>query len=229
MNNLLIECCANSIKSAVNGESGGAHRIELCRKLEIGGLTPLYKQIIQVKKIIKIPVHILIRPRPGNFIYSDRELAKMIDDITFCKQVSCEGVVVGTLNNDGSINKKQCEKMIEAADGMHITFHRAFDSGNNLKKNLKDVIACGFDTLLTAGQSEDVEGGFSNLEELVRLAKNRINILAGSGVNVTNIDPLYKIGIRHFHLSGSKITISGDRETSTEIIREVVKELTGFV
>lgn len=229
MNYLLIECCANSIKSAINGENGGAHRIELCRKLQVGGITPFHENIIQAKKTINIPLHILIRPRAGNFFYSENEFRKMIDDIIFCKEAACEGVVIGTLNNDGSINIKQCEQMVKAADGMHITFHRAFDSGKNLKNNLKDVIDCGCHTLLTAGQSKNVEHGFSNLAELVRLAKNRINILAGSGVNVTNINSLYKIGIRHFHLSGSEITPAGEMETSRKKIREVVKKLTDLV
>lgn len=229
MNNLLIECCANSIKSAVNGESAGANRIELCRKLEVGGITPFHQDIIQSKETLTIALHILIRPRAGDFVYTENELKQMIHDIIFCKEVGCDGVVIGALNPDGSINKKQCEQMMESANGMHITFHRAFDEANNLQQNLEDVIECGCDSLLTAGQSENVEEGFRKLETLVKLTDNRINILAGSGVKAANVEALYKIGIRNFHLSGSALTTSGKTETSTKKIKAVVEKLNALV
>lgn len=225
MNDLLIECCANSIESAINGENGGAHRIELCRKLEVGGITPFHQDIIQAKETLTIALNILIRPRASDFVYTENELKQMIHDIIFCKEVGCDGVVIGALNPDGSINKKQCEQMIDAANGMHITFHRAFDEANNLEQNLEDIIECGCDSLLTAGQSRNVEEGFPKLETLVKLANNRINILAGSGVNVANVESLYQIGISSFHLSGNELTTSGRMETSTKIIRAVVEKL----
>lgn len=229
MNDFLVECCANSLQSAINGESGGANRIELCSNLEVGGLTPLHQDIIEAKKILTSALHVLIRPRAGDFVYSTYEMQQIIDDILFCKKAGCEGVVVGALNADGSVNKKQCEQMVEAANGMHITFHRAFDEGNNLKENLEDAISCGCDTLLTAGQSENVNDGISNLQKLITLANNRISILAGSGVNATNVQKFHKIGIRHFHLSGNEKSASGKLETSSKNIRAVVEKLKALV
>ena len=135
MNNLLIECCANSVQSAINGAKGGATRIELCENLAVGGVTPKHEDIIKAKEKLTIPLHILIRPREGSFIYNDDEFNQILTDIAFCKNVGCAGVVIGSLNIDGSINKNQTKAMVDSAKPMHITFHRAFDKGNNSVKN----------------------------------------------------------------------------------------------
>jgi len=229
MNQYLVECCANSIQSAINGEKGGANRIELCANLELGGLTPRRKDILKTKKILSIPIYVLIRPRGGDFVYSQNELSKMLSDIQFCKKIGCDGVVIGTLNKNGSIHIEQTIRLANAAKPMSVTFHRAFDEGNNLQENLEDAIACGCDTLLTAGQSENVNSGISNLEQLVKLAKGRITILAGSGVNHTNAEALYKIGIRNFHLSGSEKNTLGILETNSKNIQAVVEKLETIV
>jgi len=229
MTKLVVECCANSIQSAINGEKGEANRIELCRDLEGGGLTPSYDNILLAKSLIQIPIFVLIRPRKGNFIYSDTEFKQIILDIKFCKEIGCNGVVIGSLNKDGSINQVQSAEMVNIARPMEVTFHRAFDKGNNLQKNLEDVIACGCDILLTAGQSENVNSGISNLEQLVKLAKGRITILAGSGVNHTNAEALYKIGIRNFHLSGSIKNQKGKLETSPLLIKKMKDKLDQIV
>ena len=225
MTKLVVECCANSVESFVNGQKGGATRIELCRSLEVGGLTPSYSNILIAKSLILIPIFVLIRPRKGNFIYSDTEFKQIISDIKFCKEIGCNGIVMGSLNKDGSINQLQSTEMINIARPMEVTFHRAFDEGNELQKNLEDVIACGCDTLLTAGQSENVNSGISNLEQLVKLAKGRITVLAGSGVNHTNAEALYKIGIRNFHLSGSIRNQKGELETDPLLIKKMKDKL----
>jgi len=229
MAKLIVECCVNSVESSKNGQKGGANRIELCRSLEVGGLTPSYNNILLAKSLILIPIFVLIRPRKGNFIYSDTEFKQIILDIKFCKEIGCNGVVIGSLNKDGSINQVQSAEMVNIARPMEVTFHRAFDKGNNLQKNLEDVIACGCDILLTAGQSENVNSGISNLEQLVKLAKGRITILAGSGVNHTNAEALYKIGIRNFHLSGSIKNQKGKLETSPLLIKKMKDKLDQIV
>jgi len=229
MNHYLIECCANSIQSAINGEKGGSNRIELCADLELGGLTPHRKDILKTKKVLNIPIYVLIRPRDGDFVYAQNELSKMLSDIQFCKTIGCDGVVIGALNKDGSIHIEQTIKLANAAKPMRITFHRAFDKGNDLRKNLEDVIACGCDTLLTAGQSENVNSGISNLEQLVKLAKGRVTILAGSGVNHTNAEALYKIGIKNFHLSGSMKNLKGTLEVSPLLIKKMKDKLEQIV
>ena len=229
MNIFLTECCANSVRSAINGQIAGANRIELCRNLEIGGVTPSKKEIRKAMEILHIPIRILIRPRSGDFFFSKQELSQMISDIEFCKAIGCEGVVIGALNKDNSINIEQTKVMAKAAKPMRITFHRAFDEANNLEENLEDVITCGCDSLLTAGQNTNVVDGISNLEKLIKLADNRIQILAGSGVNHTNAEALYKIGIWNFHLSGSQKNKYGVLETKSKNIQKLITKLTAIV
>ena len=229
MNDFLVECCANSVQSAINGELGGANRIELCTHLEVGGITPTREDIIRARELLNIPLHVLIRPRSGDFVFSEKEMVQMLADIQFCKKLGCDGVVIGALHKDGSINKEQTKAMVNSAKPMHITFHRAFDEGNNLQQNLEDVIACGCELLLTAGQSDNVIDGISNLEQLVKLAKGRITILVGSGVNQSNAEALYKIGIRNFHLSGSMKNQKGEIETDALLIKAVIDKLEQIV
>jgi len=229
MNDFLVECCANSVESAINGQIGGANRIELCTNLEVGGVTPEKGEIIKAKDKLSIPIRLLIRPRSGDFVFSENELLQMIADIEFCKELGYEGVVIGALHKDGSINKEQTKAMVKVAKPMHSTFHRAFDEGNNLIQNLEDVITSGCESLLSAGQSNNVVDGISNLEQLVKLAKGRITILAGSGVNQNNAEALYKIGIRNFHLSGSKRNQNSKGETDILLIKTVIKKLEEIV
>ena len=229
MNHYFVECCANSVKSTIKGELGGANRVELCANLEVGGITPSRENIQKAKGLLNIPLHILIRPRAGNFIYTSKEILQMINDIQFCKTVGCEGVVIGALHKNGSINTEQTRQMVKAAKPMRVTFHRAFDEGNDLVKNLEDVIACGCDTLLTSGQAKNVSLGFENLKNLIRISAGRINILAGSGVNHTNAEDLFKIGIRNFHLSGSEKNADSVLETNSKNIQAVLEKLEGIV
>lgn len=229
MNDYMVECCANSILSAINGEKGGAHRIELCADLHVGGLTPKRSDVLKANTKINIPIYVLIRPKKSGFVYTNNELIQMIDYIKFCKIVGCKGVVIGALNKNGDINMKQTKQMIKAAKPMHVTFHRAFDEGNNLEQNLEDVIATGCDTLLTAGQENNVDLGFDNLERLIKISNGRINILAGSGVNHKNIEALYNIGIRNFHLSGSKKNKENELETNTLLIKNVINKIEQIV
>ena len=153
----------------------------------------------------------------------------MISNIKFCKSIGCEGVVIGALNKDNSINIEQTKMMVKAAKPMHITFHRAFDKGNNLRQNLEDVISCDCNSLLTAGQSSNVMDGISNLKKIIKLANNRIQILAGSGVNYENVEILYKIGIRNFHLSGSERGKDGILKTKTTNIEKLKTKLIPIV
>ena len=229
MAKLIVECCANSIQSVINGEKGEANRIELCKSLEVGGLTPCYDNILLAKSLIQIPIYVLIRPREGDFIYSNTEFKQITSDIKFCKKAGCDGVVIGMLKKDGSINKEQCKQSVNIAKPMHVTFNRAFDEANDLVEDLEDVIACGCDTLLTAGQETNVNLGFDNLKKLVRISAGRINILAGSGVNHKNAESLYKIGIRNFHLSGSKKNKTDELETDTLLIKAIINKLKQIV
>ena len=169
------------------------------------------------------------KQKKGGFFYTNDELVKIIKDIQFCKTTGCEGVVIGALHKNGAINIQQTKQMVRAAKPMCVTFHRAFDEGNNLLKNIEDVILCGCDTLLTSGQAKNVSLGLKNLKKLVKISAGRINILAGSGVNNTNAEGLFKIGVRNFHLSGSEKNTLGVLETTSKNIQAVVEKLEAIV
>ena len=237
MSKVIVECCANSVQSAINGQTGGAARIELCANLEKGGTTPSAASICLARELLDIDLYVLIRPRVGNFVYSDFELEEMLQDIEFCKEIGCEGVVIGALDKEGRVHKKQMQKMMEAAGSMGVTFHRAFDVATNPKQALEDIIELGCERLLTSGQAPKATDGIKTLKQLVEQAKNRINIMVGSGVNASNCLWFYPIGIRQFHLSGAE-TITQDTDdfgfganilqTNTEKIQEVVDALEGL-
>ena len=222
----IIECCANSVNSALIGIEAGANRVELCTNLEEGGTTPKLEDIKTLRKLTKVNIHVLILPNANKFIYPKGEFQQIINDIEYCKKIGCNGVVIGALNKNLSINISQTKAMVKAAKPMKVTFHRAFDITTNLEKNLEKIITCKCDYLLTSGQKSSVEKGMKNLKQLGKLANNRIKILAGGGVNHKNIKTLYDIGIREFHLSGSKRNKLGVLETKFENINKAVKELT---
>ena len=222
----IIECCANSVNSALIGIEAGANRVELCTNLEEGGTTPKLEDIKTLRKLTKVNIHVLILPNANKFIYPKGEFQQIINDIEYCKKIGCNGVVIGALNKNLSINISQTKAMVKAAKPMKVTFHRAFDITTNLEKNLEKIITCKCDYLLTSGQKSSVEKGMKNLKQLGKLANNRIKRLAGGGVNHKNIKTLYDIGIREFHLSGSKKNKLGILETKFENINKAVKELT---
>jgi len=225
MTDYLIECCANSLQSAINGEKGGSNRTELCSNLRYGGLTPNKKDIALAKETLTHPLHILIRPRVGNFIYSKNEITRILSDIKFCKKIGCNGIAIGALDKNGDIDINNLKKMIETARPMHITFHRAFDEGNSIIKNLEKIIECNCDTVLTAGYAENVNDGFNNFKHIIKVAKGNINIMAGSGVNHKNINKLKDLGITNFHLSGKRINKNGMIETDSKNISKLINNL----
>lgn len=221
----MIECCANSITSALIGIKAGANRIELCADLHKGGITPRYSDIEKLRNLTNINLHVLILPIANKFIYSKEDLKKIIKDIEFCKKIGVEGVVVGAINNDKSIDITTTKKMVDIARPMKVTFHRAFDKCSDLQNNLEDIIKTGCDYLLTSGQCTDVNEGLKNIAQLIKIAKNRITILAGGGVNHNNINKLYEVGVRQFHLSGSRKNKFGETETNFNIIQQAVKAI----
>ena len=205
MSEVKIECCANSVQSAINGQAGGAQRIELCANLEHGGTTPSAASICLAREALEIELYVLIRPRFGNFIYSDLELEEITEDIQFCKEIGCDGVAIGLLDKDSQVDQKKLKKLVQLARPMGVTFHRAFDVSSDIQKSLEDIIECGCDRLLTSGQASNAIEGIQSLKEIIGQADSRIEIMAGSGVNASNALSLYPIGIRQFHLSGSEI------------------------
>tara|TARA_B110000483_G_scaffold43434_1_gene54268 strand:+ start:3508 stop:4194 length:687 start_codon:yes stop_codon:yes gene_type:complete len=220
-----LECCANSIQSALNGIKAGASRIELCQNLEQGGITPSNSEIIKLRELSDIKIHILILPKANQFQYTKLEFQQILIDIQFCKNLKCDGIVIGALNPNLSVNKEQTKLMVLAAKPMKVTFHRAFDCVLNMPQALEDIISCKCDYILTSGQKENVIDGIENLQQIVKLAKNRINIIAGGGVNHNNIESLYKIGIREFHLSGKELVQNRQLETKYENVKMAVQKV----
>ena len=218
----MIECCANSITSALIGIKAGANRIELCSDLKNGGVTPKYSDIEKLRNLTNINLHVLILPIANKFICSKEDLKKIIKDIEFCKSIGIDGVVIGAINEDKSIDITKTKKIVDVARPMKVTFHRAFDTCLDLENNLEDIIKTGCDYLLTSGQYSDVNKGLENIAQLIKISKNRITILAGGGVNYKNIHELYALGVRQFHLSGSKTDKFGKSETNFHLIKQAV-------
>ncbi len=202
---MILEICANSYQSAVNAEIASAHRIELCSEISVGGITPSLGLLKKVLQSLTIPVHVLIRPRSGNFTYSDKEFEIMKENIRLCKDLGCAGIVSGVLHEDNSIDLKRTKELIELSKPMSFTFHRAFDIVSKPKEALLQLIALGVHRLLTSGQQEKAEDGIDLLLELQKLAKNKLTILPGSGINSENCIHFKNNGFTEIHSSASKI------------------------
>ncbi len=197
-----LEVCANSFASAKAAEEGGAIRIELCENMAEGGTTPSYAQIKFCKTKLKIEVWPIIRPRGGDFLYSDDEFELMKEDIRTCKSLNCNGAVTGILLANGEIDKERCSILIDLAQPMPLAFHRAFDMSNDLEKALEDIIDLGFVRVLTSGGAENAEQGILVLKNLIKQAGKRIEIMPGAGINPNNILTIQQeTGAHTFHSS----------------------------
>ena len=200
---MLLEICANSYQSAKNAQEAGAHRIELCQELSIGGITPSYGLLKQVKANLEIPVFVLIRPRGGNFVYSDDEFEIMKQDIKLSKDLGCKGIVSGVLKEDKTIDIERTQELVELSRPLAFTFHRAFDEVLNPKEALEQLIDLSVERVLTSGQQVSAKQGLSLLKELNEIANDRIIILAGGGINANNAIKFKKVGLREIHASAS--------------------------
>ncbi len=183
-------------------QAAGAHRIELCDNPFEGGTTASYGFIKTARENLSIELYPIIRPRGGDFLYSEIEFEVMKADIENCKSLGCDGVVIGILNADGTVDKKRCKQLVEIAHPMKVTFHRAFDRTNDPFKAMEDIISIGCERILTSGQKNLAIDGEELLNKLVKQANNRIIIMPGSGVNSDNIETLVKnINATEFHTS----------------------------
>ncbi|MGH8216068.1 MAG: copper homeostasis protein CutC [Rhodanobacteraceae bacterium] len=205
----LLEIAANSVASARAAEAGGAARVELCSVLEVGGLTPSHAAIAIAQERLGIPVHVLIRPRAGDFVFDDPECEVMQRDIETCKTQGCAGVVLGVLTADGDVDVPRCRTLIDAERGMSMTFHRAFDFTRDPQRALEAIIALGCDRLLTSGQAADALIGAPLIRRLVEQARDRITIMPGGGITAGNIAAIAEAtGAREFHAS-AKVRVAG--------------------
>lgn len=200
-----LEICANSYQSAVNAQKAGANRVELCSELSVGGVTPSYGTLKKISQGITIPVNVLIRPRSGDFCYADEEFEQMKTDIKLCKKLGFNGIVSGVLNTDNSIDIERTKELIELSKPLSFTFHRAFDCVENPKESLEQLIDLGVERVLTSGQKGKAENGIYLLIELQRLAKDKLIILPGSGINSKNARIFKVAKFKEIHTSASKI------------------------
>lgn len=213
---MLLEICTNSYQSAKNAQDVGAHRIELCQELSVGGITPSYGLLKQVVENLNISVFVLIRPRGGNFVYSDDEFEVMKHNIQLCKNLGCNGIVSGVLNADKTMDLKRTKELVELSKPLPFTFHRAFDEVINPKEALEQLIDLGVRRVLTSGQESSAEKGLDLLKELNKIANNRIIILAGAGVNDKNASKFKTIGLQEIHTSASSIIEADDSKYAIE-------------
>lgn len=206
----ILEICAGSVESAIAARDGGAQRIELCAALEIGGVTPSAGLIAEARKVEGLVLNVIIRPRGGDFLYDDYEIACMEEDIRTCKRLGVNGVVIGALTAEGDIDTVTCKRLIKAADGMSVTFHRAFDMCRNPQKALEELIALGCHRVLTSGQAPTAEAGIELLSKLVEQADGRIIIMPGCGVSSNNAAKILQAtGANEIHASARKSVGSG--------------------
>lgn len=197
-----IEACIGTLQSGIEAEKGGANRVELCDNLAEGGTTPSAALIQMTKERLKIPAAVMIRPRHGDFLYSDLEFEIMKKDIEFCKTVGVEAVVFGLLTPDGQIDCQRTMRLVESAGNMQVCFHRAVDLSNDYLKAIEQIIDCGCHRILTSGGANKAVEGFENIKKAQELYGDKIEIMVGSGINAENVSKFHSVGIRNFHLSG---------------------------
>jgi len=199
---MILEICCYNLPSALIAQEAGAHRVELCADPSDGGTTPSFSLIKIARKKLNIALYPIIRARGGDFLFSDEEFEVMLHDVLMCKELGCDGVVIGILKADGSIDKKKCSRLVEAAYPLGVTFHRAFDWAVNPFEALEDIIDIGCERILTSGQQPTAMQGVSLIFDLVRQAEDRIIIMPGSGIRASNIaDIAKKTDASEFHSS----------------------------
>ncbi|MBO9155107.1 copper homeostasis protein CutC [Chitinophaga sp. GCM10012297] len=205
MEKITLEICATSLASCKAAQEGGADRIELCDNLLEGGTTPSYATIKLARETVNIALYPIIRPRGGDFLYSEEELAIMKEDILVCKELGCDGVVIGLLTPDGKVDTARTRELVELAKPMGVTFHRAFDMTADPLRALEDVIATGCERILTSGQRNTAPEGAELIATLVEKAAGRIRIMAGSGLRDHNAAALAAAThAREFHTTAKE-------------------------
>jgi copper homeostasis protein len=216
----IIEIATSDFSTTKSAVEGGADRIELCANLAEGGTTPSYGTIKQCREAFSVSLYPIIRPRGGDFLFTKDEFEIMLQDVKFCKQLGCDGIVIGLLNMDGTIDIARTAALIEAAYPLGVTFHRAFDRCKDPFEALEQLIEIGCERILTSGQKPSVVDGIELVAELNKKAGERIIIMPGSGVRIENIKMLAeKTGCLEFHSS-----LRGKERSKMEFVHEAFKD-----
>ncbi|WP_282133928.1 copper homeostasis protein CutC [Seonamhaeicola maritimus] len=232
---MILEVCANSYQSAINATEAGAHRIELCSELSVGGITPSFGLLKQVIQAVSIPVFVLIRPRSGDFVFSKDEFDIMRQDIQVCKQLGCDGIVSGVLCYDNTIDIERTKELVELSKPLSFTFHRAFDLVKSPTKSLEDLIEMGVNRVLSSGQELTAEKGIHLLKQLKEMSKGNITILPGCGISTNNAKLFKDFGFDEIHASASKKVFKNESikgygdslqtESAIKIIKSILKNI----
>lgn len=200
-----LEVCVDSLESAISAEQGGATRLELCENLVIGGTTPSTAFYRQVRQAVKIPIHVLVRPRFGDFLYSQAEVKRMEEEIRSLAALGVGCFVIGVLTPSGELDIKALKRLMEAAPKSKFALHRAFDMTEDLEKSLEVAIELGISTILTSGGEASAEKGAAVIRQLLEIASGRLEIMPGAGITSANILAIKeKTGASAFHMSGKK-------------------------
>lgn len=245
MEKYILECCVDSVESAIHAAKGGASRLELCANLIIGGTTPDVALVKEIRKYSDIRIHALIRPRFGDFCYTEHEMEIMKSQIRALKEAVVEGVVIGVLDEDGNLDVSKMKELMQEANGLSVTLHRAFDMCKDPFQALEEAISLGMHTILTSGQKASAWEGRDLLCQLIKQADGRIDIMAGAGISASVIEKLIPVTKgTSYHMSG-KITLDSKMkyrkaevsmglpslseyeiwQTSEEAVREAVQVL----
>ena len=220
-----LEVIGFNIESCVLAQTAGAHRIELCDNPGEGGTTPSYGFIRAAREKLQIDLYPIIRPRGGDFFYTDEEFEIMRSDIELCKESGCNGVVIGILKANGSVDKERCKKLVELAYPLGVTFHRAFDRTNDALAALEDIISIGCERILTSGLHPTATEGCDTIAALVKHAASRIIIMPGSGVRSGNIIELaQRTGAVEFHTS-ARVDAVSRMEYTNRLMKEDLRSV----
>jgi len=215
---IAVEICVDSVEGAVAAQTGGAQRVELCDNLLEGGTTPSAGMIALTRQQITIGLQVIIRPRGGDFCYSELEFAVMKDDVRRAKQLGANGVVIGLLNPDGTVDKQRTAELVNLARPLSVTFHRAFDMTADPQQTLADLIDLGIDRVLTSGQESSALEGIELITSLVQQAGKGIIIMAGGGIHERNIEKIVRqSGVKEVHLSARTAVASAMTYQNTRV------------
>lgn len=224
-NPLFFEACVESLQAARAAEFGGADSIELCSGLDVGGITPSPAPMITAIAAVSIPVHILIRPRPGDFVYSAKEYEEMRRQIDTAREAGAAGVALGVLTATERVDVERTQALIEYARPMQVTFHRAFDEAADLGQALEDAIEAGADSLLTSGGARDVLAGARSIAELAQQAGDRIRIIAGGGLRLSNLpEVVRRSGVYALHGSLTRESHGTNGEPDARLLERSVRD-----
>jgi copper homeostasis protein len=239
--NITVEICVGDLESALAAGQGGADRVELCDHLEVGGTTPGAGTIAEACRRLAIPVHVLVRPRGGDFVHTEAELDAMRYEIELARELGAAGVVIGLLNPDATIDRERTAALVEIARPMSVTFHKSFDQTPDLEQSLETLMALGVDRVLTSGGCPTALEGIDALTRLVDRSRGRIAILAGGRLSLENLPTIIeRTGVREVHLgSAASRTMAGSMTVSprdgsdatwngvdAEKVRDIIKTVT---